>query len=201
VLNCCERTTESMAKHLRKFSLLVLLITGSIPSLAQGHSKDKALGTLENGIYHNNLTGIELAISPNWVIASQEPSSTPDAQVLKLKDVASNIIGTVWMKRRNAENADLQALMNDRLDVKAVQRGNFQRYTYRPDSVQHTMINGRPALSAVANYVMAAQKMVEYLTWVDGEKSRAVFAGRIPPGELANFQTLFDSVIQSAVVP
>ena len=190
-----------MAKHLRKFSLLVLLITGSIPSLAQGHSKDKALGTLENGIYHNNLTSIELAISPNWVIASQEPSSTPDAQVLKLNDVASNIIGTVWMKRRNAENADLQALMNDRLDVKAVQRGNFQRYTYRPDSVQHTMINGRPALSAVANYVMAAQKMVEYLTWVDGEKSRAVFAGRIPPGELANFQTLFDSVIQSAVVP
>jgi hypothetical protein len=118
-----------------------------------------------------------------------------------LKDVESNVVGTVWMKRRNAEKADLQALLNDRLDVKATQRNNFQSYAYRPESVQHTTINGRPALSAVADYVMAGQKMVAYLTWIDGEKSRAVFAGRVPPGELANFQTLFDSVIQSAVVP
>jgi hypothetical protein len=190
-----------MAKNLRVFSLLLSLIGASILVHAQGDSKGKALGVLENGVYHNNLTGIELTIPPSWVIASQAPSSTPNAQVLKLKDIASDVVGTVWMKRRNAEKADLQALMNDRLDAKATQRNNFQSYAYRPESVQHTTINGRPALSAVADYVMAGQKMVEYLTWVDGEKSRAVFAGRVPPGELANFQTLFDSVIQSAVVP
>jgi hypothetical protein len=190
-----------MAKYLRILSLLLSLLGASIPIQAQGNGKGKALGALENGVYHNNLAGIELTIPPNWVIASQGPSSTPDAQVLKLKDVASNVVGTVWMKRRNAEKANLEALMNDRLDVKAAQRNSFQSYRYRTESVQHTTINGRPALCAVADYVMAGQKMVEYLTWVDGEKSRAVFAGRVPPGELANFQTLFDSVIQSVVVP
>ncbi|HXW92902.1 MAG TPA: hypothetical protein VEK33_20300 [Terriglobales bacterium] len=190
-----------MAKHLRIFSLLLSLIGAFIPIHAQGYGKGQALGVLENGVYHNNLTGIELTIPPNWVIASQAPSSTPDAQVLKLKDSASNAVGTVWMKRRNAETADLQALMNDRLAVKAVQRNNFQSYTYRPESVQHTTINGHPALSAIADYVMAGQKMVEYLTWIDGEKSRVVFEGRVPPAELANFQALVDPVIQSAVVP
>lgn len=190
-----------MAKHLRLFSLLVSLIGVSIPIHAQGQGKGQALGVLENGVYHNNLTGIEFTIPPNLIIASQAPSSTPDAQVLRLKDSASNIVGTVWMKRRNAEKADLEALMNDRLDVKAMQRNNFQSYTYRPENVQRTTINGHPALSAVADYVMAGQKMVEYLTWIDGEKSRAVFGGRVSPDELANFQALLDPVIQSAVVP
>jgi hypothetical protein len=190
-----------MAKHLRVFSLLLSLIGASIPVHAQGYGKGQALGALENGVYHNNLTGIELTIPPNWVIARQAPSSVPDAQVLSLKDSASNVVATVWMKRRDAEKADLEALMNDRLNVKAMQRNNFQGYTYRPESVQHTTINGHPALSAVADYVMAGQKMVEYLTWVDGERSRVVFAGRVPPDELANFQALFDPLIQSAVVP
>jgi hypothetical protein len=81
------------------------------------------------------------------------------------------------------------------------ERNNFQNYTYRPESVHHTTINGNPALSAVADYVMAGQKMVEYLTWVDGEKSRALFVGRVPPSELANFQLIFDPVVQSALVP
>ena len=190
-----------MAKHLRTFSLLLSLVGASIPIYAQGYDKGQALGTLENGVYHNNLTGIELTIPSNWVIASQAPSSTPDAQVLRLKDSASNVVGTVWMKRRDAEKADLEALMSDRLSVKATQRNNFRGYTYRPESVQHTTINGHPALSAVADYVMAGQKMVEYLTWIDGEKSRVVFTARVPPDELANFQSLFDPVIQSAVVP
>jgi hypothetical protein len=194
-------TSESMPKHFRVFSLLLSLIGASIPIHAQGHGKGQALGALENGVYHNNLTGIELTIPSNWVIASQALSSVRDAQVLTLKDSESNVVGVVWMKRRNAEKADLEALMKDRLDVKATQRNNFQGYTYRPESVQHTTINGRPALSAVADYVIAGQKMVEYLTWVDGEKSRVVFGARVPPEELVNFQALFDPVIQSAVVP
>jgi hypothetical protein len=82
-----------------------------------------------------------------------------------------------------------------------MQRNNFQSYRYRPESVQHTTINGHPALSAVADYVMAGRKMVEYITWIDGEQSRVVFAGDVPTEDLPNFQALFDPVIQSAVVP
>jgi hypothetical protein len=43
--------------------------------------------------------------------------------------------------------------------------------------------------------------MVEYITWVDGEKSRVAFSARMPASELPAFQSRFDDVIQSAMVP
>lgn len=157
-------------------------------------------GTLVNGTYHHNLTGIEFAVPAEWVIASQGPASEQSAQVVKLRDAVSNAIGTVWLKARVTALTDIQALMNERLDAKAMQRNNFEGYKYRPDSVLKTTIGGRQALSAVADYVSHGQKMVEYLTWADGEKSRVVFVGRVPASELADFQMRFDPVIQSAIV-
>jgi hypothetical protein len=163
--------------------------------------KAQALGTLENGVYHHDLTGIEFTLQSDWVIASQAPSSQPGAQVIKLKNSVSNEVATIWLKRRNADPADLEALMSGRLDDKAMPRSNLHGYKYRSESVRHTTIGGRPALSAVADYVSIGEKMVEYVTWVDGEKSRVVFAGRVPASELADFQMRFDPVIQSAIVP
>jgi hypothetical protein len=86
-----------MAKRFLMFALLPLVAAA------------QPMGTLENGVYHHNQTGIRFTLPPEW------PSAEFDAQVIKLKDSVSNAIGTVWLK-----------------------------------------------------------KMVEYLTWVDGEKSRAV---------------------------
>jgi hypothetical protein len=40
--------------------------------------------------------------------------------------------------------------------------------------MQHITIGGRPALSAIADYVSAGQKMVEHVTWVDGEILSAI---------------------------
>jgi hypothetical protein len=105
------------------------------------------------------------------------------------------------MKARAVSPADIPALMDRRLDDKAAQRNNFQGYTYRADSVQHTTIGGQQALSAVADYVRTGQHMVESLTWVDGERSRVVFVGRVPASDLTDFQSRFDEVIRSVVVP
>lgn len=192
----------------KRFSVFVFvsLIAAAIPVQAQTSNKAQSaeaqwFGTLENGVYHHNLTGIEFILPTDWVIVSQALASQRGAQVVKLKNSISNEVATVWLKRRNADPADIQALMSGRLDDKTIQRNNFQGYKYRTESVQHTTIGGRPALTAVADYVSTGQKMVEYVTWVDGEKSRVVFVGRVPAPELADFQARFDPVIQSAVVP
>jgi hypothetical protein len=91
--------------------------------------------------------------------------------------------------------------MHQRLDNKVIERNNFQDYKYKSESMQHLTISGRPALGAVVDYVGTGQKMVEYLTWIDGEKSRVLFAGRMPASALADFQVRFDAVIRSAKVP
>ncbi len=193
-----------MIKRFPVFAFVALVAAATVSVRAQtsnAQNKAHSFGALENGVYHNNLTGIDFTVPSDWVIVSQSRSSTEDAQVIKLKNSISKQVGTVWLKQRNADPADLEVLMKGRLDDKASQRNNFQDYRDRPESVQHLTIGGRPALSAVADYVSAGQKMVEYLTWVDGEKSRVVFVGRIPASELADFQTRFDPLIQSAVVP
>jgi len=105
------------------------------------------------------------------------------------------------MKRRDADPTETEALMKARLDDKLIQRNNFQNYKYREESVQYTTIGGRPALSAIADYKTGERPMVECLTWVDGDKSRVVFVGRIPASELAGFETSVAPLIQSAIVP
>jgi hypothetical protein len=111
------------------------------------------------------------------------------------------VIATVWLKQRTINPDNIAALMDRRLDAKVAQRNNFQGYTYRSDSVKKSTVNGRPSLSAVADYVRTGQKMVEYVTWIDGEKSRIAFVARMPEGELADFEGRLDAVIQSSVVP
>jgi hypothetical protein len=159
----------------------------------------QSTGALQDGVYRDK-TGVQFTLPPDWVVVSHAPASD-GAHTVLLRDTITNVIATVWLKARAVDAANIPALMERRLDSKAAQRNNFQGYTYRTDSVQHTTIGGRPALSAVADYVRAGQKMVEYVTWVDGEKSRVAFVARMPEVELADFQGRLDAVIQSVVVP
>jgi hypothetical protein len=188
-----------MAKRLLTFAFLALA-AAAIPVQAQKSDKAQSFGSLENDIYHHNRTGIQFTLPPDWVIVSQGWASD-GAQTVTLRDTVSNEVALVWLKARIANPADIPAVMNRRLDSKAAQRNNFEGYKYRTESVQNTTIGGRPALSAVADYVRTGQQMVEYLTWIDGEKSRVLFAARMPAAALAGFQSRFDTVIQSVVVP
>ncbi len=182
-------------------SAFVLLIAAATPGSAQVAVKAGwAFGQVQNGVYHHNRTGIEFSLPPDWVVVSQEHASS-GAQTVLLRDTLSNQTGLVWLKARTIDVASIPAVMNRRLDSKVAQRNNFQGYTFRADSVRQTTIGGKPALSAVANYVQAGRQMVEYITWIDGEKSRAVFSVRLPTSELPGFQSRFDAIVQSAMVP
>jgi hypothetical protein len=187
-----------MSKRARRFltSAFCSILGFGIPVLAQLHAN----GTLKNGVYHHNRTGIEFTLPPDWVIVSQGHASS-EAQTVLIRDTVTDIIGTVWLTPRTVDPADIPALMSRRLDSKVAQRNNFEGYRYRPDSVQQGTVGGRPGLRAVADYVRAGQQMVEYITWVDGEKSRVAFSARMPASELPAFQSRFDDVIQSAMVP
>lgn len=190
---------ESMTKWMLTFGACVLL-TGGMAALGQVEQKAFSFGTLENGIYHHNATGVQFSVPSDWVMVS-EVRATGGAQDVLFRDTVTDIIATVWFKARTVNPADIPALMDRRLDSKVIQRNNFQNYRFRAESLQHSTIGGQPALTAVADYVRAGQPRVEYLTWIDGEKSRVVFSARMPASELANFQPRFEELIRSATVP
>jgi hypothetical protein len=192
-----------MAKRLFMFAFLPLT-AGALPVQAQiakaPISKPQSMGTFENGVYHHNRTGIEFTLPPDWVIVTQEWADGGGQSVL-VRDTVSNVIGTVWMKARTIDPADIPALLNRRIDNRMRERNNFEGYKYRSDSVRQMTIGGRAALSGIADYLRNGQQMVEYTTWVEGEKSRVVFGSRMPATSLPGFQSRFDTAIQSAVVP
>jgi len=80
-------------------------------------------------------------------------------------------------------------------------RTGLQNYELRPGSVQQIWISGRQALTAVADYEENGAKMSESLTWIVTEHTRALFFARIATYDLPIFQTHFDQIISSAVVP
>jgi hypothetical protein len=107
----------------------------------------------------------------------------------------------VWLKKRSVDRASIPASLSRRLDSKVAQRNNFEGYKFRSDSVRQTTIGGQLSLSAVADYLSSGKQMVEYITWIDGEKSRVIFLACTPASELPSFQSRFDLLIQSAMVP
>lgn len=123
------------------------------------------------------------------------------AQYVDVRDTVSNVIGMIWLKARTIGPASIPAMMSRHLDSKVAQRNNFEGYKYRSDSVRQTTVGGKPALSAVADYVSAGKQMVEYITSIDGTTSRVLFSARLSATEFPRFQSRFDAVIQSAVVP
>jgi hypothetical protein len=134
------------------------LIAAAIPLQAQNSAKPQPIGTLANGVYHHDQTGIEFTLPSDWVVVNQRWSSD-GAQFVNVRDTVSNVVGLVWLKRRNIDPANIPAVMSRRLDSKVAQRNNFEGYKFRPDSVRQTTIGSRPALGAVADYVSAGQQM------------------------------------------
>jgi len=183
-----------------RFFLALALIPAALCAADQAPVRAQPMGEVQNGVYHHNRTGIEFAVPADWAIVTHEHSSN-GAQMLLLRDTVTNVIGSAWMKARIIDPSHIEAMLDRRLDAKAAQRNNFEGYRYRAESIQKTTIGGKQALSAVADYTRAGEQMVEYLTWVDGEKSRVLFSARMRASEFPAFQARFDAIIQSAMVP
>lgn len=186
--------------RLHAFALVALLPLACVAHAQTATNDQPSLGTFQNGVYHHYLTGVEFTLPPDWTIASQGHASS-SGQGVQIRDTATNLLGIVWLRARHANPDDIPALLEAHVDAKLKERINFEGYKYRTGSLQHAAINGKPSISVIADYTRAGQKMVEYMTWIDGEQSRVVFVCRIPAAKLPDFQPRFDTVIQSAVVP
>ena len=88
-------------------------------------------------------------------------------------------------------------------DSKVAQRTGegLPDYTIRADSRRQRTIGGLPALSCVADFTQGGQPVAEYLVWIRGEKTTALFFGRTSPGEFDTFREAFDRVIETAKIP
>ncbi len=158
------------------------------------------LGTLQNGRYHHTATGVEFILPSGWSVVKASGSSAGGDTVV-LMDSVSKLEAAVWMRGEKHPTEQVQKLLLAALDAKSASRTGLAGYQIRSDSIQPRVINGRQALSAVADYTKNGRPMVEYLTWIFTPKTHALFFGRSPAANLDTFRSRLDAIVNSALVP
>ena len=157
------------------------------------------VGTLQNGRYHHIATGVEFTLPPGWSVVKDNPAAKGDTVILV--DSVSKLQAAVWMRAEKHPSEQIQKLLVAALDAKAATRTSLAGYQVRSDSIQPRVIDGRQALSAVADYTRNGRPMAEYLTWIFSPKTHALFYGRAPAAGLDAFRARLDAIVNSAVVP
>ena len=168
-------------------------------------------GTLSNGRYHHNNTGVEFDLPTGWAIGVTRPRDGDPNTLTVLADPARRVIfASADMRKAELPVANISGALSRAVPVligrRAGQTGQTaphlaQNYTIRPGSEQRTLIGGEQAVQAIADYQENGKPIVELLTWVYSEHTHVFFMTKMPAENLPVEQPLFDQMVRSASVP
>jgi len=157
------------------------------------------MSSVQNGRYHHNLTGFELNLM-NWAVES-ESGSSGGGEIVFLSSPGLKTQISVWLKPDRLAAADIPSRLRGAIPQKVLQRLSFQDYKIRADSIQSISIGGKQAIQASADFVVRGNSMIEYLTWIYTEKTRAFFFARLKASEFQSLKGPIDQLIATSVVP
>jgi hypothetical protein len=196
--------TQSEGGMVPSRSLTVLLISTALVFVMQHtDSAPRELGFVNSGRYHHIATGVEFPVPRNWSVRSASGSSEDGYEVFLGDDETPASYVAIWLKKERHTSVDVDAMLNAAARLKLQQRENrgTQRYTFRPDSIRHTLIGSRKAVSATADFVVAAKPQVEYFTWIFTERTRVQFNVRGDDPGASQTETRFQEIVHAARIP
>ncbi|HEV3061413.1 MAG TPA: hypothetical protein VGY48_24405 [Vicinamibacterales bacterium] len=185
-------------------SLTVPLISTALVFVMQ--HKDpvpRELGFVKDGYYHHIATGVEFPVPKNWSVLSASGSSEDGEQVFLGDDATPESYVAIWLKKERHTPADVDAMLNAAAALKRQQRDgrDTQRYTFRPNSIRHTVIGGRKAVRATADFVVVGKPQVEYFTWIFTERTRVQFDVRGDDPDASQTEMRFQQIVRAARIP
>ncbi len=157
------------------------------------------MGAIRSGRYHCAGTRVEFDLPSDWTIEATRPSiEAGEVVILKYPPLEGALAG-VWMGHYKIGSADGVKVISAIPDT--LVGAGLQGYQLRPESIQEVWIAGRQALKTIGDYEENGRKMSESLIWIVTEHTRALFFAQAAAYDLPIFQTHFDQIISSAVVP
>lgn len=164
-----------------------------------------ASGSVENGRYHNDQTGLEFDLPPGFSVRDTAIYMDNNGWQATLTDSqrSNAVIAAVWMNNASLPAQRIPSIVDAQIPAKIARRTSPNyRYEIPADSIQKISINGRQAIKAMGRYQRPdGQKMVELLTWIITEHTEVHFYSMIPVDMLPDVQWRFDQMAQSATVP
>ncbi len=163
-----------------------------------------ASGSVKNGRYHNDQTGLEFDLPAGFSVRDTEnymnnngwqativDSQRPDARI------------AVWMAKISLAEKRIPSIVDAQIPAKIARRTIPDHpYQVPADSIQKMSINGRQAIKAIGRYERPdGQKMAELLTWIITEHTDVHYYAMIPADVLPEIQWRFDQMVQTAMAP
>jgi hypothetical protein len=168
-------------------------------------------GTLENGRYHHNATGVEFDVPAGWYIGPTRPQEGDPSRLTMLVDPSHHVVfAPVYMVKFETPPGRIAAALDGAvpflLGRRAGETGEpavhrAPNYAIRAGSEQRLLIGGQQALQAIGEYRENGKLIAELLTWIYTEHTHAFFVARVADEDLSAVQTPFQQMVRSARVP
>lgn len=164
------------------------------------YSLPQQFGSVKDNRYHHNQTGVEFDLFNFSVMQESDSSGGGEMIVLRGMDPGGPIIG-VWIKPDRIAATDIPGRLRGTAQQKVLQRLSFPEYKMSPENLQYSTINGKQALTAIADfYGSDGFEMIEYITWIYTENTRTQFFTRVKASEFSKVKTRFDQLVSTALV-
>ncbi len=157
-------------------------------------------------VYQDSESGVALSLPPGWTWTG--PNRWADEKgaksILLLKEAGTTHELRLWIQNLDppetmtpADKMDRRLLKLPQRKIEQRTREGYQNYRLREGSCELHPINGRSALTWVADYTDRGQHMVEYWTIVRSENTHALLYGRVPAEQLDDFRTRVNPIIET----
>lgn len=157
-------------------------------------------GTLVGGTYRHTLTGLSFSLPQHWVVRGTGPSSD-DGEMVHIIAVEPEAEVAVWMISEGNDAQSIEQKLDGSPAMKLSARQESRpHYRYRPDSIQRLTINGKAAMTAIADFG-DERPYVEYLTWIYTERTHSFFFAVVEAQDFERFRPQFDDLLRSTNVP
>jgi hypothetical protein len=145
-------------------------------------------GVIENGRYHDTLSGVEFDLPSGWFILRTDPTISNPGGVRIFGDPSGRaLIFTAWMLRTKTDPENIPKLLAQVVAGKIEQRAGqtppgahivVSNYKIRDGSVEQTSIGGHQAVRAIGEWEQNGKSVAEYLVWIYTEHTRTHYVLR-----------------------
>jgi hypothetical protein len=203
----------AIAGTLTQHGVGVPLVLARAPTAAEAPKPTVAIrgGAVENGRYHDEITGVEFDLPSAWVVSQAGHEQGRPGGLTQFADRSGKAtIITVYMMKTalspEGVSKALERVIPWQISMRDGQTGGgplhtVRNYKIRDGSVDMTYIGGYAAVRAVGDFERGDKKFSEALAWIITEHTRTYFMVRGATEDLPSLRASLDQVLQSAKIP
>jgi hypothetical protein len=171
----------------------------------------ESLYTVQNGHYHDNLSGVEFDLPSGWYVTrtTQDPGNPGGVRVFADPSGKAMVI-TANMFKAEIPTGDVSNALAQVIPHQIAMRAGVTgqgplhmqpNYKIRDGSIDQTYVGGHQTVRAIGEYERGGKSFAELLAWIFTEHTKTYFMLRATSDDLPELQAPFDQMLQSAKIP